>query len=68
MALGAAANAKVFRPQAGGAGQGEFFSVLGGLDMAILFQEPNRYARKIIGHLYHLFVPRKGEGERDDKM
>ena len=28
-------------------------------------EEPNRYARKIIKHLYHLFVPRKGEGMVD---
>ena len=28
-----------------------------------IVDEPNRYARKIIGHLYHLFVPRKAEGK-----
>ena len=28
-------------------------------------EEPNRYARKVIGHLYHLFVPRKGEGKKE---
>ncbi len=27
-----------------------------------IIEEPNRYARKMIAHLYHLFVPRKGEG------
>ncbi|KAK5643498.1 hypothetical protein RI129_007343 [Pyrocoelia pectoralis] len=25
--------------------------------------EPNMYARKIIGHCYHLFLPREGEGQ-----
>ena len=30
---------------------------------APVLEEPNRYARKMIGHLYHLFVPRKGEGK-----
>ena len=30
-------------------------------------EEPNRYSRKIIAHLYHLFVPRKGEGNLDGK-
>nr|XP_040563331.1 ral GTPase-activating protein subunit beta-like isoform X10 [Lepeophtheirus salmonis] len=26
-----------------------------------IIDEPNRYSRKIISHLYHLFVPRRGE-------
>ena len=30
-----------------------------------IVEEPNRYSRKIIAHLYHLFVPRKGEGNRN---
>lgn len=27
-------------------------------------EDPNLYARKIIGHFHNLFVPRKGEGKR----
>ncbi|XP_071742899.1 ral GTPase-activating protein subunit beta isoform X29 [Lepeophtheirus salmonis] len=28
-----------------------------------IIDEPNRYSRKIISHLYHLFVPRRGEAQ-----
>ena len=28
-----------------------------------VIEEPNHYARKIITHFNHLFVPRKGEGK-----
>ena len=28
-----------------------------------VLEDPNHYARKIITHFNHLFVPRKGEGE-----
>ena len=29
---------------------------------APIAQDPNLYARKIVQHLYHLFVPRPGDG------
>ncbi|XP_071742900.1 ral GTPase-activating protein subunit beta isoform X30 [Lepeophtheirus salmonis] len=29
-----------------------------------IIDEPNRYSRKIISHLYHLFVPRRGEEDK----
>ena len=32
-----------------------------------VIEEPNYYARKIITHFNHLFVPRKGEGEKSLK-
>ena len=32
-----------------------------------VIEEPNHYARKIITHFNHLFVPRKGEGEKSLK-
>ena len=30
-----------------------------------VLEDPNHYAKKIITHFNHLFVPRKGEGNRD---
>ena len=32
-----------------------------------VLEDPNFYAQKIITHLNHLFIPRKGEG-RNSKM
>ena len=32
-----------------------------------VIEDPNHYARKIITHFNHLFVPRKGEGKMRNK-